>query len=530
MAEGYTGGGPGGDTTESASTLTPMMRGRAGLQKAEKPIMDKVKSVSYGTTDRIFAISSVASSSSSAETMPRRVVVTNEGGVPLTVLTGYKQYDDLTTIGDSGNTGYLHTLLMPGESFSPPIRSVISLEDAATQFAGTAISNVNPKDINSGNLYVDTTDNVASGELNNTTDPVVFEVSAGHEKYYVGDYIRVENEILKVEGTYDDNPTGETVADNHIVVSRGHLGTDPASHSGTPDILLPFFNTREDLGATLSVTDGSGRFSNTNFWGYGRATTGVKGIMPGSIAIKFFEEGAYQELGLSNITAGTITGLAASTLYGLNITCDGGSEFTDLSFTTDATNLRFGGKNGLIEKIQSALNTQYYTAGNLFEKEISVGLVEGDIRFTSKSNLEASAISLGNATGSGGVTNIFGVGRIPAVANIRKAVPAKVPDDSVYNNVTNESTPNTSKFLYDNGSGVLMGRANGRVNYDSGKIEILNAPPNSQFVISATHSSAFSGKLSENATSRINSLVEILVNTPSQKWNGKVGVKAYQRR
>ena len=106
------------------------------------------------------------------------------------------------------------------------------------------------------------------------------------------------------------------------------------------------------------------------------------GFVPSSLSGKFYRAG-YQELGLSDITSSTHSGLAASTAYQFNIAVDGGSAFVDLAFTTDATNLNFGGTSGIISKLQEALDTQYYTAGNLFEKKVHVGIVDGDVRFTS---------------------------------------------------------------------------------------------------------------------------------------------------
>ena len=126
----------------------------------------------------------------------------------------YEEYSDDDT--DAGQAA-LQTMLMPGEEVFPPV--VGAVKEAGNNplqvLDGTVVDFTAPNTA----LKVDAGDNVASGELNNTTDPVVFELDNGHEKYRVGDYIRVENEILKVEGTYDDNPTTSSVADSHIEVS-----------------------------------------------------------------------------------------------------------------------------------------------------------------------------------------------------------------------------------------------------------------------------------------------------------------------
>ena len=56
---------------------------------------------------------------------------------------------------------------------------------------------------------------------------------------------------------------------------------------------------------------------------------------------------------------------------------------------------------------------------------------------------------------------------------------------------------------------------------------MTGCPVNSEFVYSCLHTSAFSGKLTESATDRINSLVDIYANTTSQKWTGSVKVRTY---
>ena len=67
----------------------------------------------------------------------------------------------------------------------------------------------------------------------------------------------------------------------------------------------------------------------------------------------------------------------------------------------------------------------------------------------------------------------------------------------------------------------------GSINYETGAIDITGCPANAEFVVSALTNSAFSGKLNESETNRINSLVDIRVNTPSTKSSGSVTLKTY---
>ena len=306
------------------------------------------------------------------------------------------------------------------------------------------------------------------------------------EYFYVGDLIRVEDEIMEVTA----------ISSNTLTVIRGTHGSTAATHIDNSAIRLPFFNNLADYDKySTPQTDANGQFVITNFFSYGRNTDGAgnresNGIVAGSFAIKFYEAG-YQELGLSNITSATKSGLAVSTAYQFTVTADGGSA-TDISFTTDSSDVTFGGTNGIIAKIQDALNTQFYTTGsNLFEKKVTVSIIKGDIRFTSGQYLSGSAIALGDS--SGGDTDIWGVGRFPAVADVEAGVSAKLPPDTMTDKKSGLSVQNTSKFGYDDGFGNIAGFCNGSINYETGAISLTNCPPNANFVITANYGSSQSG-------------------------------------
>ena len=295
-------------------------------------------------------------------------------------------------------------------------------------------------------------------------------------------------------------------------------GSAAATHADDVAVRFPFFIAYHDFGKfSTARTDNDGKFKAFNLFGYGRATDApTSGILPGSIAIKCYNPG-YQQWGMSGVTPGTNTGLAVSTTYAFNITVDGSGEFANLSFTTDANNVNFGGRNGVLSKIQDALNTQYYTSGNLFEEKVTVGIVNGDIRFTSGSYLSSSAILLA-APGSG--TTPFGVGRIPAIANINSAVAAKLPDDTVTDPVTGNSISNTSAFMYDDGNGSLVGNGSGTINYDTGAIDFVSKP-NAEFVVSAIHTGALAGKVTETTK---NTIMSIKARSLNPKIEGKINV------
>ena len=332
--------------------------------------------------------------------------------------------------------------------------------------------------------------NAASGDaqlLNEAVDSgaeTAIDVDEG-AYFYEGDLIRLEDEICEVV----------SISSNTITVIRGTHGSTKATHADDVAIRLPFFNNLADFDKySTPQTDSNGQFVATNFFGYARNTDGSgnresNGVVAGSFAIKFYKAG-YQELGLSNIASSTKSGLAVSTTYQFNITADGGSAFA-LSFTTDSSDVTFGGTNGIIAKIQDALNTAFYTAGNLFEKKITVSIVKGDIRFTSGQFLSTSAILL--ADSSGGDTDIWGVGRFTAVADIEAPVAAKLPPDSMTDKKSGLSIKNTSVFGYDDGFSNILGACNGNLNYQTGAISLTNCPPNANFVITGNYGSSQSG-------------------------------------
>jgi hypothetical protein len=68
-----------------------------------------------------------------------------------------------------------------------------------------------------------------SGDLANTTDPVTFNVTAGHGMYIrAGDILKVESELMRVTAVSTDD----------ITVARGFGGSTTASHAATPDVAI----------------------------------------------------------------------------------------------------------------------------------------------------------------------------------------------------------------------------------------------------------------------------------------------------
>ena len=481
-----------------------------------KPTSEKTKSVSYkeGNSDQIYSLAETTAADAPSVSMPRAIEVINSGNLPIMVMVGYKTYSDETTIGDSGVTRYVHYMLMAGESYFPPTRGVImnATDASVTQFDGTVVDNAAPN----SNMYADIS-TVANAAFDVTTDPVSFDVADG-DLWRVGDMMRCQAEVVEITAI-----SGDTVT-----VKRGMLGTSAAAHGDGETIRLQFSNDYYDINKySVPQTDASGRFKCSNLFGVGRgAATAAVGLVPGSLSIKFYSPG-FQKLGMSSVTSSTNTGLTVSTEYGFDISVDGaGINSDNMKFTTDSSNVNWGGTNGVMSKIQEVLDEQFYTtASPINGKKAVIGIENGDIVFRSGQSLSSSAMLL--AAPSGGETTPFGVGAIPAIGDISSPVAARLDADVIYDNVTNAAIPNSSVFACDDGFGRLSGKCSGRINYESGAINMIGCPPNAEFVYSVAHSSAFSGKLGTATTDVGGTLTDILVNTPNNKWSGSVTLKEY---
>ena len=503
----------------SQGTSRAVSRGRA---KLSKPIDTKTKSISYSTDtpDLLLDLNSSISATVSKTSTIQAVKVKNDGYVPAIAIFGFNAYTAEDTVS---GTEYLQILLNPNEEVvMPSTRAVI--HDALNEWDGTAVDSAAPN----SNEYVDSgadIDTATSGDVGTDATVTTIYLENGHSKYLrAGDLIRLENEILEVLTV----GTGADLANSTITVKRGVHGSTAATHADDVAVRLPFFNAYRDFDKySVAQTDDLGRFKAMNFFGLGRASSGQAGISAGSVALQFYESG-YQGLGLSDLTPNTESGLTASTAYEFDIQVDGGTNFDNLSFTTDSSNTKFGGSTGIVAKIQEALNTQYYTSGNLFQKRVNVALEGGDLVFRSASHLSTSAIAL--TAGSSGTAEFFGTGRIPAVGSIASAVGARLETDKIYDNLTNTAVYKQI-YVRDDGYGNLIWANRDRVgtiNYETGAID-FTVPnyANAEFVISCLHSGPFSGKLDGITAGRQNSLVQVLANTPQQKCEAKLTVMTF---
>jgi hypothetical protein len=463
----------------------------------------------------------------------KAVCVYNQSNVGAELRFTYQEWKDNSNTDDANSvdTGggatvarYATMLLPAGDFIYLPNGRIVGYWSNRSAANATSISNDAPDSaefIDSGaNIDHATSASIGSGTTHTTAN-----LENGHSKFFKrGDLIRCGDEIMEVTAV----GTGADLANSTLTVIRGSHGSTAETQADGVAVSLPFFNAYNNYNRySVAQTNKNGKFKAMNFFGYGRTVGSlVDGIVAGSVNFKFYSAG-YQEVGLSGITPNTNTGLSASTAYYFKIAVDGGTAY-EVVFTTDTSNVNFGGKNGVLSKIQDILNTQYYTEGNLFEKRVTVGLVDGDIRFTSGSFLATSAIALtAGVSGTANTDELFDgsnqIARFPAV--VESAIAARLPDDTLFNRTTYEEHPNVGAFMYDDGNGNLLGAGSGTINYETGAVD-FTAMPNAEFVISATYLSAHSGGTNVTTANGKNHLTSIGARSTNQKLNAKVKVIA----
>ena len=433
----------------------------------------------------------------------RSLIVRNSGDVGGELNINTLEWTNATPDSNGGTGSQQKYLLGAGDYIVLPNFRQLNFQNS-TDSGGNAYQLTNQ--VPDANMYV-AVNNPAAGDAQLAAEAIDgsetdIDVDDG-DFFRVGDLIRIENEIMEVTAVSTDT----------LTVIRGSHGSSAASHSDNTALRFAFFNAYADFDKfSVAQTDASGRFKCSNFFGYGRTEGASAGIVPGSFSMKFYNAG-YQELGMSGITPSTKTGLTASTAYAFDIAVDGGSDHT-LSFTTDSSDGTF---RNLIQKIQAALDVQFYTtSSNLLGKKITVGIVNGDIRFTSGQHLSGSTVSI-SAPASG--TTPFGVGAFTmAVGDIEARITARLPEDTIKNTKTNVAQPNIGAFAYDDGHGNIKGACTGSINYDSGAIDIHSCPPNAQFVVDANYGSAHSGGNNYTANQQ-NSLLSISGRSCNSKIN-----------
>ena len=465
---------------------------------------------------------------------------------------------DINAEATGGGATALRTISMvlpSGEFVYLPNNRILSyavLDGATLESAGKAAAGtiaIEPKDINSGNEYVDM--HLFSGSTYNsgadiqvTEDIAIAETEIDVDDgdwFKVGDMIMINSEVMSVESISTDT----------LTVKRGLLGSTEAAHSDDDDLRFFFGNEHLKFNNGKCQTDANGKFSQRGaFWGYGRSSNAsdnkADGIVPGSVAIgPFYSLGGYLDWGLTGISASDNTGLVASTEYTFHIVVDeynvGGfdsvSSETAIAFTTDASDTTFAGTgNSVLSKIQARFDTLYYDASSgLFNKKVTIALHNGDIRVQSHSNNSDTRVGIGNVSG----TSPFDVGRFPALSSgvpLLKGSPhgggttdtivygpaSTLAPETVVEPVTGKVVQNLNAFILDDGNGNLMhdGAVVGKISYVTGHCNFSHLP-NAEFKIYAESQSAHSGGLKYTSGS-YNTITAIDARSMNPKADSKI--------
>ena len=488
-------------------------------------------------TDAFTTLATLARTNSSLLKGSKLIVIKNNSSIPIELQFQINIFTNNSNVDEHSADTYVTQILAGNEYILIPNQWMLGYNADTSGGMAKTIDNKGGYDVNSGKLYIDSVANLAEDVDGSET---AIDVNDG-DYFRVGDLIQLGTttgttatkiEIMRVTG----------ISTNTLTVERGLFGSatgnssaQTTGHVNGAAVHLPWFNTQDrydkyhdDANALgIAQTNSTGRYTAQNLFGYGRLATQVaSGIVKGSLALKFYEAG-YQEVGLSGITANTETGLTASTTYYFKIAADGGSAY-EVAFTTDASNTKFGGNNGVISKIQTILDTQFYTEGNLFEKGITCSIVNGDLRFTSHNRTRNSAIALTAGTsGTANTDELFDgtnqIARFPAT--VQAAVAARLPDDTLFSKTTNIETKNKSIFAYDDGKGNIVGAASGAINYETGAIDI-QGPNNAEFVASFNYDSAHSGGI-KSTNDQENGLIQISARSMNSKIDAEVEILGF---
>ena len=477
------------------------------------------------------------------------IVVCNEGDVPAELMFTVDNW----TLGDpdaaAGTIDYIHMVLNAGEFLYLP--NIIMFNSGTTN-TSAAVSTELDNQVPATAMYVDSGVNLDAAFEDSESALQVADIAP----FEVGDLIHVgindttatRIEVMEITSITDDSGTDQDAAGT-LVVNRALHGTSKADKDAQTDgtngavsganVHFPIFNQHYEYNTALSgssqlvMTDGRGRFKISNYFGYGRSAAAndvAQGIVAGSVAIKFYNS-AYAEVHFPRpITASTDSKVSASTAYAFDLTIDDSSA-TNIPFTT-SSNVKFGGSDGILRKMQDAIDTAF--EGTAYG--CTVTIVDGKLRFTSKSHMiphdgtNGSKVLVADASSG---TDIFtgSVGIMPNDTAFPNPVEPTLPDDITIDRASGVTEPNVSSFMYDDGHGNLIYNSNivGSVAYKTGACEwTIPSLPYAQFVINGYYDSALSGGVKLLSTGNTDTGVSyVMGRSMSAKLNAKLGVYAF---
>ena len=430
-------------------------------EKVTKYVLDQ------GVASEFYEMHSFSPSAKSANSSaaPKAFCIYNHGttGAEIQFTTSAWGADAPDTASGIDETSYMTFLLGAGEMmFSNQLRIINYSEVNSAALGDTSALALASDKVSAALSSVsarggDTTANI-DGEDNATATAIAVDDFA--EKFRAGDYVFFDlstDDVFKVVSV--DSATA-------LTVERGVLGYTAQTLTAGADLYMyagSHLHNKgtEDEGGVTIRTDAQGRFKGMLLGDSGEVPRGStegtssRGIVAGSLAIQFPEHGAYQNLGVA-VGSTDSTGLAVSTTYNFKITnrVSGASATSaDIPFTTDSSNVSWG-------KVIELIN-QAFVDGNY---DYTVGIVNGDVRFSAKKWVDGDTLLLVDGSSS----DPWGVGNVPDTAAHERPVPTRFPTATITDVTSGKKVKNLKHMLIDDGNGNLVGDiGRGTIDYDS---------------------------------------------------------------
>ena len=290
----------------------------------------------------------------------------------------------------------------------------------------------------------------------------------------------------------------------------------------------------DDVTPAGSLIDRSPGTGKSGLFGHGEiagSTSTAAHYVPGSICVRFMDPG-YTKFGLTKQRTTSKSGLVANTKYRFTMAIDGNTSSTEVLFTTDTTDTTWGsGARGtsVLGKINAALTdlAPWKDKNGVIMDTPQFSLEsDGDIylRWNSSKKTGISTNQTTMTCGAGstaGYTNLFGQGLVPSSGTVEGNFQAPLFKE----------LERTSEMMFDDGQGNLLlgGRKVGEVEYSSGILSFIGAPPFSSFEYTATFDSALGGTAytdSNQGTRRNNVLKEVYASSTNIMRDAKLKVVA----
>ena len=473
----------------------------------------------------------------------KAIVIKNISNITAELLIKVQAYKNTSSVdvmnSDAlGLTGVRHyrywsALLPAGDFIYLPNARIVAYEETTAGTIESATSApvgtiaIEPKDIYNGNEYrgvqeIDGTTYGAGTEILN--NGAIASVTATSLTVDDGSWFKVDDTIFF--GTEVARVTN--ISTNTLTIERALFGSTAIALSNDEPINYFFGNHYLPFDNGKCMTSQTGQFKQTGaFFGYARTTDKlVDGLVAGSVAIgPFYTEGGYLDWGLNNIKPSTDTGLTASTAYAFDMVLDeynvGGidavSTEATISFTVDSSDTTFAGSsNAVLPKIQTAIDTAFPFIDGKFaaakNRGATIGIVNGDVRITSKSNHSETIVGISSPPDGGGTTP-FSVGNFPAASTnvpqvlgslvstsfdgIMYGVASSLASETIDDKTTGKTVTNTDAFIFDDGNGNLLYNGNtvGWIDYEKGHCEFQHLPSSEYKIYGQSHS-AHSGGVS----------------------------------